>query len=183
MTRYGYGVARANRSRFPYGWLLPLVLLAFFYCSPSETESLDLRADAPTERTRIFLIAPEDGGGLGSKVACSDSAVPIDVELPRQRPALEGSLEALLGLDSRYDSATGLYNPLYASPLEIQKVERTGSEVRIHLTGYVEIGGDCDGPRMLAQLTETALQFRDVQRVQFYLGGKPLGPLLAGRGA
>jgi Sporulation and spore germination len=180
MTRYGYGVAVARRRRYPYGWLLPLVFLAFFYCSPSQTESLDLRADAPTERTRVFLIAPEDGGGLG---ACGDSAVPVDVELPRRRPALEGSLEALLALDSRYDPATGLYNPLYASPLEIQKVERAGSEARVHLTGYVEIGGDCDGPRMLAQLTETALQFRDVQRVRFYLGGKPLGPLLAGRGA
>lgn len=181
MTRYG--VAMARRSRFRCGWLLPLAFLALFYCSPSETEPLDLLAGAPTERARVFLIAPEDGGGLGRKVACSDSAVPVDVELPRRRPALEGSLEALLALDSRYDPATGLYNPLYASPLEIQRVERAGSEVRVYLTGYVEIGGDCDGPRMLAQLTETALQFRDVERVQLYLGGKPLGPLLAGRGA
>lgn len=175
------GVAGYRRSRSPWGWLLPLVLLVVFYCAPSETEPLDLRADSPTERVRIFLIATEDGGGLGRKVACSDSAVPVEVELPRQRPALEGALEALLAHDSRYDRATGLYNPLYASPLEIQRIDRAGAEARVYLTGYVEVGEDCDGPRMLAQLTETALQFPDVQRVQLYLGGKPLGQLLEGR--
>jgi hypothetical protein len=172
------GVAMVRRSRFPWGWLLPLVLLAVFYCTPSETEPLSLQADSPTGRVRIFLIATEDSGGLGRKVACSDSTVPVVVELPRQRPALEGALEALLAHDGRYDRATGLYNPLYASPLEIQRVERADGEARVYLTGYVEVGGDCDGPRMLAQLTETALQFSDLQRVQFYLGGKPLGPLL-----
>jgi hypothetical protein len=181
MTRYGAAVAR--RSRFPFGWLLPLALLALFYCSPPETESLDLRADAPAESARIFLIAPEDGGGLGSEVGCGDSAVPVEVPLASRRPALRGALEALLSLDSRYDRATGLYNPLYASPLEIQRIERAGAEVRIYLAGYLEIGGDCDGPRMLAQLTRTALQFRDVETARFYLGGKPLGQLLAGRGA
>lgn len=172
----------SRRSRSPYGWLLPLVLLVVFYCTPSETEPLALRTDSPTERVRVFLIAPEDGGGLGRKVACSDSTVPVEVDLPRQRPALAGSLEALLALDSRYDRATGFYNPLYASPLEIQRIERTGAEARVYLTGYVEVGGDCDGPRMLAQLNETALQFSDLERVQFYLGGKPLGQLLGGRG-
>ncbi|HYO14512.1 MAG TPA: GerMN domain-containing protein [Thermoanaerobaculia bacterium] len=172
------GVAMVRRSRAPWGWLLPLVLLAVFYCTPSETEPLNLRADSPTGRVRVFLIAPEDGGGLGRKAPCSDSAVPVVVELPRQRPALEGALEALLALDGRYDRTTGFYNPLYASPLEIQRIERAGAEARVYLTGYVEVGGDCDGPRMLAQLTETALQFEDVQQVQFYLGGKPLGALL-----
>lgn len=176
------GVAMYRRSRSPWSWLLPLLLLSLFYCSPSGTQTLDLKADTPTERVRIFLIATEDGGALGRKVGCSDSAVPVEVDLGAKQPALRGSLEALLAQESRYDRATGLYNPLYASPLEIERIERAGPEVRVYLTGYLEIGGDCDAPRMLAQLTETALQFPDVQRAQFYLGGKPLGQLLSGRG-
>lgn len=171
-----------RRRRHPPFWLLPLMLLVIFYCTPPETESaLDLNATAMTERVRVFLIAPEDGGALGRKVGCSDSAVPVEVQLPTSRPALEGSLEALFGLESRYHGASGLYNPLYASPLEIETVQRVGSEARIRLGGYVELGGDCDGPRMLAQLTETVLQFPDVQRVTFFLGDKPLRQLLASR--
>lgn len=171
-----------RRRRHPPFWLLPLMLLVIFYCTPPETESaLDLSATAMTDRVRVFLIAPEDGGALGRKVGCSDSAVPVEVQIPTARPALEGSLEALFALDSRYHGGSGLYNPLYASPLEIEVIQRVGSEARIRLGGYVELGGDCDGPRMLAQLTETALQFPDVQRVTFFLGDKPLRTLLAGR--
>jgi hypothetical protein len=105
-----------RRRQLPY-WLLPVMLLAIFYCTPPETESaLDLSAASPTDRVQVYLIAPEDGGALGRKVGCSDSAVAVEVVLPKARPALEGSLEALLALDSRYDGASGLYNPLYASP-------------------------------------------------------------------
>lgn len=171
-----------RRHRRPPFWLLPLMLLVIFYCTPPETESaLDLDAATVTDRVQVFLIAPEDGGTLGRKVGCSDSAVPVEVALPVPRPALEGSLEALFALDSRYDGASGLYNPLYASPLEVETIQRVGTEARIRLGGYVELGGDCDGPRMLAQLTETALQFSDIQRVTFFLGDKPLRQLLAGK--
>jgi hypothetical protein len=171
-----------RRRRRPPIWLLPLMLLVIFYCTPPETESaLDISATAMTDRVQVFLIAPEDGGALGRKVGCSDSAVPVELQLPASRPALEGSLEALFGLDSRYHGGSGLYNPLYASPLEIEVIQRVGSEARIRLGGYIELGGDCDGPRMLAQLTETVLQFPDVQRVTFFLGDKPLRTLLAGQ--
>ncbi|HVS00642.1 MAG TPA: hypothetical protein VMW27_28740 [Thermoanaerobaculia bacterium] len=36
---------------------------------------------------------------------------------------------------------------------------------------------------MLAQLTETALQFEDVQRVQFWLDDRPLRDLLLAAGS
>lgn len=180
MTQRSFAMYRRRRQP-PYRFL-PLFLLLTFYCSPPETESaLDLSAASPTDRVRVFLISPEDGGALGRKVGCSDSAVPVEVVLPRPRPALEGSLEALFSLEGRYHGASGLYNPIYASPLEIEAIQRVGPEARIRLGGYVEIGGDCDGPRILAQLTETALQFSDVQRVTFFMGDKPLRQLLAGR--
>lgn len=180
MTQQSFAVYRHRRQK-PY-WLLPLLLLAVFYCNPPETEpALDLSAASPTDRVQVFLIAPEDGGALGRKVGCSDSAVPVEIVLAKPRPALEGSLEALFSLESRYHGASGLLNPIYASPLEIEAIQREGPEARIRLGGYVEIGDDCDGPRLLAQLTETALQFPDVQRVTFFLGDKPLRQLLAGR--
>jgi len=178
--RYAYAAAAARRSSRPR-WLPPLVLLGIFCCTPRATESaLDLAAADRTDRVSIFLIAPEDGGVLGLKTGCGDSAVPVEVDLPRREPALEGSLRALLTLGDRHHAASGLYNPLYASPLKVTAIQLVGSEARIRLAGYLEVGGDCDGPRILAQLTETALQFSDVQRVIFYLEDAPLRGLLSG---
>jgi Sporulation and spore germination len=108
--------------------------------------------------------------------------VAVEVPLERRQAALQGSIEALLSMTETYDTRSGLYNALHASRLKIDRIERSGAEAKVYLKGYLEIGGECDSPRVLAQLTETALQFPDVQRASFYLEGKPLAGLLSGRG-
>lgn len=162
-------------------WLwLPLLVAMSCGAGDSET-STNLQAGTVTDRAPVYLIALEDGGVDGRRVGCGDSAVPVEVTLPRRGPALEGALDALLSRKETYDTRSGLYNALHGSNLEVDRIERSGPEVRVHLTGYLEIGGECDSPRVLAQLNETALQFSDVQRAQFYLEGKPLAGLLPDR--
>ncbi len=144
----------------------------------------ELKAGTVTERVPVFLIALQDGGVDGRRIGCGDSAVAVEVPLERRQAALPGALDALLSMKQDYDTRSGLYNALHASRLEVERIDRTGAEVKIYLKGYLEIGGECDRPRVLAQLTETALQFPDVQRATFSLEGKPLaGPsgLLSGR--
>jgi len=140
-------------------------------------------AAASVSQVRVFLIAPRDGGRTGRQVACGDSAVPIEVTLPQAAPALAGAMRALLAMEERYDRGSGLLNSLYASRLALAGVERQGAQARVLLTGYVELGDACDNARMLAQLTETALQFRGISDVQFELDGQPLRPLLLGTAA
>lgn len=164
-------------------WLLPALLACVLSCQTRESEpDLDgLEARTVTGRVRIFLIAPEDAGASGGRevAGCGDSAVPVVMTLPRPLPALEGALQALLDLrGNRHAPATGHYNALYASPLAVERIERNGAEVRVYLKGYLEVEDACDGSRVLAQLTETALQFPDVSRAQFLLGGRPLSGLL-----
>jgi hypothetical protein len=142
----------------------------------------DLQADTPTESVRIFLIEKKEGGLLGERTGCGGDAVPVERKLPRTMPALGGALEALLAMRGDGDDPrTGLYNALHASPLRISNLQRRGSELRVRLEGYLELGDSCDGQRALAQLTETALQFPDIQAVFFYLGDKPLREALEGR--
>jgi hypothetical protein len=142
----------------------------------------DMQADTPTERVRIFLIDREDDGVLGRGDGCGGSAVPVETSLPRRMPALGGALETLLDLrGDAEDPRSGLYNALHASPLEVETIERRGSELRVRLKGYLELGEKCDGERVLAQLTETALQFPDIQAVFFYLEDKPLREALTGK--
>ncbi|HEX3128521.1 MAG TPA: GerMN domain-containing protein [Thermoanaerobaculia bacterium] len=163
-----------------YRWI-PLALLVVLSCNAGDTGT-DLQAGTVTDRGRIYLIELE-GGGVGSRrISCGDSAAAIEVPLERRQDALRGSIEALLALRETYDPRSGLYNALNASRLEVDRIDRSGAEAKIYLKGYLEIGGECDSPRVLAQLTETALQFPDVQRATFYLEGKPLSGLLSGKG-
>lgn len=158
-----------------------LALLVAMSCNAGDSVA-DLKAGTVTGRAQVFLIALEDGGVDGRRIGCGDSAVAVEVPLERRQAALPGALEALLSMKQDYDTRSGLYNALHASRLEIERIDRTGAEVKVRLTGYLEVGGECDRPRVLAQLTETALQFPDVQRATFYLEGKPLAGLLSGRG-
>jgi Sporulation and spore germination len=169
--------------------LLGLALLLCISCRDATTATASgpagaeppPEAAAAAERVRVFLIAPQDGARSGRKVACGDSAVPVEVTLPRPAPALEGALRALLAMGDRYDRASGLLNPLYASRLELAGMERQGAQVKVRLTGYVELGDACDNSRMFAQLTETALQFRGISSAQFEIDGQPLRELLLAR--
>jgi hypothetical protein len=170
----------AKRPR-PFHWLLPLALLAGPTCCARLDSAQELEAGARTSKVHVYLISLNDGGASGRAVGCGDSAVPLEVALPSPRPALEGALTALLAVGDR-PQGSGLYNALAHSPLKIQRIDRAGSEVRVYLSGYVELGGECDSPRVLSQLTETALQFGDVQKAQFFLDGKPLQGLLSGKG-
>lgn len=128
---------------------------------------------------RVFLVAaPIESGNTD----CDDKAAPVEVTLPAETPALQGALEGLLALGGGpWDTRSGLYNALHASPLTLEKIERRGAAATVHLHGYLELGAPCDARRALAQLTETALQFPDIERVQFYLEGKPLQGELAGK--
>jgi Sporulation and spore germination len=165
----------------PLCWLLPAVLLTGLTCCARSDSAQGLDAGTRTRKVRIFVISLNDKGAAGRAVGCGDSAVPLEMDLPSPQPALEGALTALLTLDDR-PQPSGLYNALAHSPLKLERIERSGPEVRVYLTGYVELGGECDTPRVVAQLTETALQFDDVQRAQFYLDGKPLQQALSLKG-
>ena len=155
-------------------WLLVVFLAG---CGKAEEAPQDVNATATVRKARIFLISTDDKGPVG----CGDSAVPVEADLPAPSPALWGSLETLLSAGKRYEGA-GYYNALANSPLRVERIERSGSTVRIYLNGYLEIGGECDSPRVLSQLTETATQFQDVDKAEIFLDGKPLEPLLSGKG-
>jgi hypothetical protein len=166
--------------------LLALALLLGLSCHGSaQTSSApagEARPDpaAVVARPRVFLIAPHDGGRNGRKVACDDSAVAVDATLPEPAPALPGALRALLAMSDHYDRGSGLLNQLYASRLDLLGIDRQGGRLTVRLRGYVESGDACDNQRILAELSETALQFDGITDVRFEVEGQPLQTLLAG---
>jgi sporulation and spore germination protein len=162
-------------------WSL-LSLLSFSAACERADLPQTLSAGSRTRKTRIFMVQLERGKASGPEIGCGGSLEAVEVELPVPTPALRGSLEALLDAGEQYQSA-GFYNSLAHSPLRLQRIERKGGAAKIYLAGYLELGGDCDGSRVLEQLTETATQFRDVSQAEFFLDGKPLRDLLSGKGS
>lgn len=122
-------------------------------------------------RTRIYLIALDDGGASGMPIGCNDSVIPVTVDIPPTRAVLRGSLEKLLSLRDPYYGESGLYNALYQSQLSISDVRIENRVAIISLTGQLVQGGVCDTPRIQAQLEQIALQFSTVDRVLVYING------------
>jgi LysM repeat protein len=129
-------------------------------------------------RTRIYLVALDDGGASGQPIGCNDSLVPVTVDIPATRAILRGSLEKLLSLRDAYYGESGLYNALYQSRLTIQDIRIENRVAIISLSGQVVLGGVCDAPRVQAQLEQIARQFSTVDRVAVYVNGRPLADVL-----
>ena len=150
---------------------------------PTETPAPPTATPAPETMTlQVFLIALEDGGQSGQEVGCGDSAVPVQVAVPRTQGVLRAALQALLSMRDQYYGQSGLYNALYQSDLRVEGVTIEDGEAIVNLSGTLLLGGVCDNPRVEAQLEQTALQFSTVSRVSVFVNGVPLEDLLSEEG-
>jgi hypothetical protein len=96
---------------------------------------------------------------------------------------LKAALEALLSVKDQYYGQSGLYNALYQSDLQVESInlDNSGKAV-VYLTGSLKMGGECDTPRVQAQLEQTVLQFPTVTEVAIFINGKPLSDVLSLKG-
>jgi hypothetical protein len=139
--------------------------------------------DFPTQSmVKIFLIAVDDNGKTGTPVGCGDSVVPVQVEIPPTQGVLKAALVALLSVKGQYYGQSGLYNALYQSDLQVESLSISGSKASVYLTGTLLMGGECDSPRVQAQLEQTVLQFQNVTEVAIFINGKPLVDILSLKG-
>jgi hypothetical protein len=150
--------------------------------SPTVQAPTDTRVptDLPTQpMVQIFLIAVDDNGQTGIPVGCGDSAVPVQVEIPPTQGILKAALVALLSVKDQYYGQSGLYNALYQSDLQVETVSIDGGKASVFLTGTLLMGGECDAPRVQAQLEQTVLQFSTVTEAAIFINGKPLADVLS----
>lgn len=134
-----------------------------------------------TMNVKIYLIKLNDNGAAGPKVGCNDSAVGVTRTLPYATTPLTDALKDLLANHDQTYGQSGLYNALYRSRLEVASVSIVNAKATIKLTGNLSLAGECDDPRVEAQLKYTALQFSTVRDVAVFINGKPLSSLLGGK--
>jgi hypothetical protein len=131
---------------------------------------------------QIVLIAIGDNGRSGKLVGCGDSAIPVQVTIAATQGVLRAALEKLFSIKQQYYGESGLYNALYQSNLQVENVTIQSGVATINLSGTLTLGGECDNPRVEAQIEGTALQFHTVQQVSVFLNGKPLKDVLSLKG-
>jgi hypothetical protein len=143
------------------------------------TSAAPTSTTATEQNVNIVLIALEDNGQSGTPVGCGDSAVPINVTIPRTQGVLRATLEKLFSARQQFYGESGYYNALYQSNLEVAAVTIEQGKATIRLTGTITLGGTCDAPRVQAQIEQTALQFSTVSEVAIFVNDIPLEDVLS----
>lgn len=131
----------------------------------------------------IYLVAVGDNGASGEMIGCGDSLVGVEVAIEPTTAVLRAALNALFNLsgDMTYGQS-GLYNALYLSDLQIESLDIVERQAILRLTGDLIYGGECDIPRIEAQLNALVLQFPTVDTVTIYVNDILLTELLDLRG-
>ncbi len=130
---------------------------------------------------KLFFVATGDDGKSGAKIGCGDSLVAVDRQLAPTTAPLTAAYRELLRLrDSRYGQS-GLYNALAQSTLDLARAAITDGTADVRLTGTLTLSGECDAPRIDAQLREVARQFPTVTRVDIFINDVPLATALSAR--
>lgn len=186
------GASRARR----VGTVLPLILLLGLLLSacgtilptPTPTappptqpppEPTDTVTPLPYARVKVYYIALEDNGISGAPVGCGDSAVPLEFMVDFGKEPLVYAYERLLYEHERTVGESGLYNALYQSDLTLKSAEIKDGKASIALEGTLMLGGECDNPRVQAQLEMIPGQFAGVNTVEITLNGEPLAEALS----
>jgi spore germination protein GerM len=170
------------RLSFIAALLHPLATFHINELTHAKDETTSTRRAAGTREVKLFLIAVDDAGRSGKKIGCGDSVVAVTRELRPTRTPLRAALEELLRIPKTYGSDPELYNALSQSELRLVSVSVSRGMARLNFTGRLVMGGVCDGPRVQAQIEQTALQFPTVKKVKVFINGAPLSAYLSERG-
>jgi len=150
---------------------------------PVSTDTQVIPAATTKQMVKIFMIAVDDNGQAGTPVGCGDSVVPVMVEIPSTQAVLKAALQALLSTKDQFYGQSGLYNALYQSDLQLESASIDASgKASVNLTGSLKMGGECDTPRVQAQLEQTVRQFPNVTEVNIFINGKPIADVLSLKG-
>lgn len=132
-----------------------------------------------TKQMQIYYIATEDEGKSGEKIGCGDSLIPVKTESVTTADPLKEAMTRLLANKDQYYGESGLYNALYQSNLTYQSGRTEGDTVTVDLTGTLQQNGECDAPRIKAQLERTAIDASGATTAVITVNGRSLDDVLS----
>ncbi len=134
---------------------------------------------AATTTVRVYLISLGNGTVGAGTVGCGDTLVAVERRVPATRAPLTAAIRELLATKGQAVSQLGLYSALAHAELTIDRIVMEGGTARIQLVGQLRLGGECDNPRVKAQLEQTARQFPTVKDTAITINGVALDQALS----
>jgi len=127
----------------------------------------------------IYYVAVDDNGKTGTKIGCGDSAVPVVTADVTTSDKVKSTFENLLANKKQFYGESGLYNVLYKSSLTFVSDSVANGTVTVKLTGTLSLAGECDNPRVQAELEMAAKTAANVSKVAIFINDKPLSEVLS----
>lgn len=145
---------------------------------------ISMEADPTPPAFKMFFITPDKVSRNGQKIGCGDGIISEPVFLDQKfetiNDKLTGAYNQLLNYKDSPVPGEGEMNPLANSDLKLDSVDFKDGKATINISGQLSLAGECDNPRVEAQLMTTGLQFSsDVTDLAINLNGKPLKDALS----
>lgn len=163
-----------------------LLLLALLTgCNEQKpTPAISMEADPTPPVFKMFFITPDKVSRNGQKIGCGDGIISEPVFLDQKfetiNDKLTGAYNQLLNYKDSPVPGEGEMNALANSDLKLDSVDFKDGKATINISGQLSLAGECDNPRVEAQLMTTGLQFSgDVTDLAINLNGKPLKDALS----
>jgi hypothetical protein len=164
--------------------IVGLLILLIVGASLAVVSFYTLRVSAPSativsKPLTLYYIDISDDSGAGNKIGCGDSVVAVKTADVITDDIVKSTFEKLLSDHDRYYDDSGLYNVLYNSNLTYVSSSRSSDAVTVDLAGTISLYGECDNPRVKAELETTAKTAADVNVANIFINSKPLSEVLS----
>ncbi|MDQ6754714.1 MAG: GerMN domain-containing protein [Actinomycetota bacterium] len=136
-------------------------------------------AAAVTAPVTLYYVAFADNGAAGPMIGCGDSIVATTSAPLTYTNKLQAAMNALLANRSAEVGQSGLSNTLWQSSLALVDASIAGGVATVNLSGNFVQGGECDSPRIIAQLRQTASAASGAATVNININGVPLEKALS----
>ncbi|MCC6643127.1 GerMN domain-containing protein [Candidatus Peregrinibacteria bacterium] len=165
---------------------LTISLLFLTACSgttASEKPTVTMSNDDSVTSFKMFLITPEKASRNGEIIGCGDGMISTDV-FSEEKPTtvtdkLTAAYNQLLNFKTTPTPDPEMLNALANSNLKLDSVTIKDTTATIKISGELSLGGECDNPRVEAQLYTTGLQFHEISDLEIFINDKPLKDVLS----
>ena len=156
--------------------LLALIIAAVVALSACSKKS----SSSSEQEIKVYFVALDGSNQQGKIIGCNDKLIAVSRSVKVEKTPIESAVTELLAAKDTEE----LKNYVKGFQLMLFQVTIAGGACDVYLNGELTINGICDIPRIREQLNETAKQFTDLKKVNFYINTQPLEKYLniAGQG-
>ncbi|MBI1936575.1 MAG: GerMN domain-containing protein [Ignavibacteriales bacterium] len=149
-----------------------LFFLSSFLLLVNCGKSEELKEEPKEQSVQIYLTALQGSKLNGKVIGCNDKLIGIERKIIVERSPIETAINQLIM--EKPAEVEELRNFVKGPQLMLVQVTIAAGIADVYLTGDFDISTVCDISRIQEQLYETAKQFTDLKKVNFFINNQTL---------